>query len=205
MASRKEGYDEKIIECSQKEFLEKGYINASLRAIASEAGVSTSTIYTRFKDKAGLFQYLISPTEKIITYMENTLEKYFSMSIEKQKEQFHETGDAGYDAIIEMIYADYNAYKLLITCAPGDIYKNYLDRITNLDVKYTMLYLEESKSKALKEGRINEGFCQVVSTAYYSAMFHCVDQDMSKDEAGHYINELKNFYRRGWAELFLSD
>nr|MCR5213479.1 TetR/AcrR family transcriptional regulator [Eubacterium sp.] len=50
MASRKEGYDERIIECAEKEFLEKGYNDASLRRIANSAGVSTSTIYTRFKD-----------------------------------------------------------------------------------------------------------------------------------------------------------
>ena len=61
MASRIEGYDEKIIECSLKEFLEKGYNDASLRNIAGAAGVSTSTIYTRFKDKEGLFNYLIAP------------------------------------------------------------------------------------------------------------------------------------------------
>ena len=44
MASRIEEFDEKILTCAKKEFLEKGYTDASIRTIAQNAGVSTSTI-----------------------------------------------------------------------------------------------------------------------------------------------------------------
>ena len=37
----------------KEEFLEKGYTDASIRTIAQNAGVSTSTIYTRYSDKEG--------------------------------------------------------------------------------------------------------------------------------------------------------
>ena len=53
MASRIEGFDEKILSCAKEEFLEKGYTDASIRTIAQNAGVSTSTIYTRYSDKEG--------------------------------------------------------------------------------------------------------------------------------------------------------
>ena len=204
MASRIEGYDERIIECALKEFLEKGYNDASLRSIAKAADVSTSTLYTRFGDKEGMFQYLLSPIEKFPAFLENALEDFFSMDVALQQEKYEERGTAGFDAIMDMIYADYHAYKLLVSCSPGDIYKNFLERVTAIDVKYTLLYLEENNSLALREGRINEGFCHVVSTAFYSALFHCVEHDMSREEAGKYINELRNFYGRGWAEYFKS-
>ncbi len=204
MANRKEGYDEKIIECAQKEFLEKGYNDASLRTIAGAAGVSTSTIYTRFKDKKGLFVYLISPTEDIPKYLQQTFDVYFSLSVSEQNEKYDETGDAGYENVLDMIYSDYPAYKLLVTCAPGDMFKKYMDELTAIDVKYTMIFLEENNSKALRKGRINEGFVQVLTTAFYSAVFQCVEKDMSKEEAALYLTELKEFYRRGWAEYFKS-
>ena len=44
MASRIEEFDEKILACAKEEFLEKGYTDASIRTIAQNAGVSTSTI-----------------------------------------------------------------------------------------------------------------------------------------------------------------
>lgn len=49
-----EGVSEKIIACSKKEFLEKGYTDASLRTIAAEAGTTTGSIYSRYGDKEGL-------------------------------------------------------------------------------------------------------------------------------------------------------
>ncbi len=202
MASRIEGYDEKIIECALKEFLEKGYNDASLRNIAGAAGVSTSTIYTRFKDKEGLFRELISPVFELPVVVEDILHDYFSMSVSEQKEEFDNYGDTGFSKGIDMIYNDFAAYKLLVSCAPGDTYKKYLAQITDLDVRYTMLFLEEMDSSALREGRINEEFCRVVSTAFYSALFHCVESDMSKEEAIKYIEELRSFHGRGWSAYF---
>ncbi len=202
MANRIEGYDEKIIEYAQKEFLEKGYNDASLRNIAKMADVSTSTMYTRFGDKEGMFEYLISPTEKLPIFLEKVLNDYFSMNVEAQQEHYRETGNIGFDEIINMIYTDYPAYKLLVSCSPGDTYKKYLEQITAIDVKYTLLYLKENNSKTLREGSINEGFCQVVSTAFYSALFHCVEHDMSIEDAKKYITELRSFYGRGWEEYF---
>ncbi|MCR5515529.1 MAG: TetR/AcrR family transcriptional regulator [Lachnospira sp.] len=202
MANRVEGYDEKIIEYAQKEFLEKGYNDASLRNIAKMADVSTSTMYTRFGDKFGMFEYLISSTSKLPDFLEQTLRGYFNMNLEEQQNQYEDKSNTGFDVIINMIYEDYAAYKLLVSCSPGDIYKNFLDQITAIDVKYTLLYLKENNSKALREDRINEGFCQVVSRAFYSALFNCVEQDMSKEDAVNYINELRSFYNRGWEEFF---
>ena len=46
-----------IVLCAKKEFFEKGYTDASIRTIAKNAGVSTSTIYTRYSDKEGLFRF----------------------------------------------------------------------------------------------------------------------------------------------------
>ena len=61
MAKQIEGVYEAVLECAKKEFLEKGYKDASLRTIAQEAGTSTSSIYTRFGDKEGLFRAIVEP------------------------------------------------------------------------------------------------------------------------------------------------
>lgn len=41
MAKQVEGISEKVELCAKKEFLEKGYVDASLRTIAAEAGTTT--------------------------------------------------------------------------------------------------------------------------------------------------------------------
>lgn len=55
MAKQIEGVSEKIEKCAREEFLKNGYTDASLRTIASEAGTTTGSIYSRYGDKEGLF------------------------------------------------------------------------------------------------------------------------------------------------------
>ena len=61
-----EGVAEQLLDCAAKEFLDKGFADASLREIAKQCGVSTHSIYTRFQDKAGLFDAVVEQTLKDI-------------------------------------------------------------------------------------------------------------------------------------------
>ena len=49
----------KILQSAKNEFLDKGFTNASLRTIASNAGVTTGAMYRHFKDKDALFCALV--------------------------------------------------------------------------------------------------------------------------------------------------
>ena len=61
MAKQRPGVADKVLEYAKLEFLSKGFLEASLRTIAQEAGTSTGSIYTRFGDKEGLFQSIVEP------------------------------------------------------------------------------------------------------------------------------------------------
>ena len=61
MAKQKSGVYDRVLECAKDEFLSRGFLDASLRAIAQEAGTSTCSIYTRFGDKEGLFRAIVEP------------------------------------------------------------------------------------------------------------------------------------------------
>ena len=51
----------KIIVAAQKEFIVHGFKNASLRRIASEAGMSASGLYKHFSSKEEMFAALVEP------------------------------------------------------------------------------------------------------------------------------------------------
>ena len=63
--------DPKILDCAKAEFLEKGYMNASLRQICANAGVTTGALYKRYSGKEALFnalvQDVIDDIEKVIS------------------------------------------------------------------------------------------------------------------------------------------
>lgn len=92
MASRIEGFDEKILSCAKEEFLEKGYTDASIRTIAQNAGVSTSTIYTRYSDKEGLFRFLVEPVAKgLKELLRQSLSDFSSLTGHEQNENLWNT------------------------------------------------------------------------------------------------------------------
>ncbi len=60
-----------LLECAKREFLEKGYMKASLRNICKEAGVTTGALYFFFKDKGDLLAALVEePLRQLYAIME---------------------------------------------------------------------------------------------------------------------------------------
>ena len=49
----------KLLQSAREEFVEKGYMKASLRNICKNAGVTTGALYFFFEDKAALFDAVI--------------------------------------------------------------------------------------------------------------------------------------------------
>ena len=50
----------KILEVGKREFLKKGFKDASLRRIVAEAGFTKGAFYGYYPDKAALFEALVS-------------------------------------------------------------------------------------------------------------------------------------------------
>lgn len=203
MASRVEEFDEKILVCAKEEFLEKGFADASLRVIAKNAGVSTSTIYTRYSDKEGLFHCLVEEiSEGIRELLYQSLDSFSHSSKKAQEEQIMEYSDSGFSKIIAYIYEHFSEFKLLVVCSPSGVYQEFLESIVSIDTKYMKKFLQSIESQALKEERITEGFLHVVSSAFYSGVFEVVIHEMPIEDARKYIGELRNFYSGGWKVYF---
>lgn len=52
---------EKIKQAAMEEFLEKGFLEASLRQIVKRAGVTTGAFYGYFSSKQALFASIVEP------------------------------------------------------------------------------------------------------------------------------------------------
>ncbi len=63
-----------ILSAAKKLFLENGYINTSMRKIAAEVGISPTTIYLYYKDKADVIHALHQEGFKILSEQFKTLE-----------------------------------------------------------------------------------------------------------------------------------
>ena len=59
MAKPDRSIDPRILESAKEEFLDKGFLGASLNNICRKAGVTTGALYKRFKGKEELFSALV--------------------------------------------------------------------------------------------------------------------------------------------------
>ncbi len=155
----------------RRRIFRKGYTDASIRTIAQNAGVSTSTIYTRYSDKEGLFRFLVEPAAKgLKELLRQSFSDFSSLTGHEQNEKFMECSDRGFEAVIAYIYA-------------GKLLSGILEGLVQLDTDCTKKFLIQAGSKALAEGRITDGFLHVVSSAFYSGIFEVVIHDMPMEEA----------------------
>lgn len=203
MAKRVEGFDAVILEQAKQEFLKNGYENASLRTIAQNASVSTSTIYTRFKDKEGLFKALLQPVaDELLHYMSSYFTDFQNLDAIQQEENCAEYSQRGYNGFLEIIYSHFDEFKLFVNSSTNGMYRNYLEQIVNLDVQCTVEFLKASQNEAYLEGRVTEEFIHILSSGFYSGIFEIVVHDMKREESERYFAELQAFYNMGWSRYF---
>ena len=93
--------DQRILNAAKEEFLEKGYMKASLRQICADAGVTTGALYNRYAGKDELFRAIVSPFVEELNAM--------CVQVEEQDAAFAE------DADVEKIWQPY-PWPLLRRC-----------------------------------------------------------------------------------------
>ncbi len=105
------GVTENLLKSATEEFLEKGFMKASLRNISAKSGVSTNSIYTRFKDKEGLFSTIVKETADGL--MDIYLESIQKATYSSDLNQANYEGEEGTDFVLDYIYQHFTDQELV--------------------------------------------------------------------------------------------
>ena len=203
MAKQIEGVYEAVLECAKKEFLEKGYKDASLRTIAQEAGTSTSSIYTRFGDKEGLFSAIVAP---VVTEMRNMFleiqENFHHLDGDIQRTEMGQYTSRQQMELLDYIYDHFDEFRLLLSGAEGTQFACFLDELVDIEVDYTYKYMEVIDCESVKSGLVTEDFIHIIVTAYFNGMFEVARHNMSKADAVKYVKLLNRYHMQGFSTVF---
>ena len=157
MAKQIEGVYEAVLDCAKKEFLEKGYKDASLRTIAQEANTSTGSIYTRFGDKEGLFCAIVEPAANGLKKMFLEIqEKFHSFDKEAQLAEMGQYTSLHQMEMLDYIYDHFDVFRLLLDCAEGTQFSRFVEELVEIEVDYTYKYMEVIGCKSVKSGLVTE-------------------------------------------------
>lgn len=160
---------EKIIKVATQEFLKNGYQATSLRKIAKEAQVTTGAMYGYYRNKESLFNSIVD--EVGVKFRDDYLNKTIDQTV------------------IDYIYQNLVAFKLIICNSKGTRYEEYLDSLVN------------EKTKQLKEEGFDDKLVHIINHSYLFGVFEIVRHQMSKKQAEIFVNDLQEFYQAGWDKL----
>ena len=202
MARRVEGRSDRLLECAMAEFMEMGYQEASLRVIAAKADTTTGSIYTRFRDKEGLFHALVDSTiDALILWMREGNDTFADRPAGEQRETVFTYRPEIWEQLVDFIYAHWDVFRLLARCTDIGCCEDMLNRMIDIEVTYTRRFLEATGNDALESGRLTPMLLHMLSSAYYSGLFEIVRHDMAKDDAMTYVSQLRRFFVQGWSDL----
>ena len=143
MAKQIEGVYERILECAKKEFLKKGYTDASLRTIAAEAETSTNSIYVRFKDKEGLFAAIVEPiSEEFMSRCLDVQETFHSFDSDVQRREVGQYSSDAMVGMVDYIYDHFDEFRLLLDASHGTKFCNFVNELVSMEEEYTWKWLE---------------------------------------------------------------
>ena len=128
------GVTENLLKSAIEEFLEKGFIKASLRNISAKSGVSTNSIYIRFKDKEGLFSTIVKETADglMVIYLESIQKATYSLDLN----QVNYEGEEETNFVLDYIYQHFTEFKLIFCCSTSSQYEYFLDELVKIEESY---------------------------------------------------------------------
>lgn len=203
MAKQIEGVYERILECAKKEFMEKGYTDASLRTIAANADTSTNSIYVRFKDKERLFAAIVEPVvNKMMGMFMHVQEEFHHFEKEKQLQEMRRYSSDEMNNILDYMYDNLDAFCLLLDASYGTRFHNFVDELVRIEVEYTYKYMEAVGYSAELKNSMNENLLHMVMTSYFEGIFEVIRHGLNREEAKEYVAMLGKYHQAGFEALF---
>ena len=192
---------EKLLRIGKKEFLAKGYKDASLRAIVKQAGFTLGAFYGYYPSKEALFEDIVAETAQALYAIYAGVQADFAALPAGRQVQELDTASAdGLVEMIDLIYANFEVCKLLFFGAAGTRYENFMQRFIDLEIEATHRFI----SVLQKQGQVadvDDEIIHILASAMFSGMMEIVDHDMQKEKAIRYITQLRDFYSAGWHHL----
>ena len=175
-----------LLECAGREFLEKGYMKASLRNICKEAGVTTGALYFFFKDKEDLFAAWACLSLKQL-YL--TMEEHYAAEMRSETQVVRlEQNDDDLETsreIIRQMYANRDAFLLLLTKSQGSRFENCLDEIVDIS---------EQQYRRLCDDYMTHWMAHIMVDTFMHLFLHESEESM----ALKHVDALTRYLARGW-------
>ena len=192
----------KILEVGKKEFLEKGFKDASLNKIVAEAGFTKGAFYGYYPDKTALFEDLVGETaSELLTRFKAAQDVYFDLVPEGKTKESLALSTQHLHEFVAFMYDHFDEFKLILCRAEGTGYADFIEELVELEVECSEEYYALLRKGGKLSGKMTRQLHHMITSAYFTAVCETIAHDMPKEEAMRYVEELAKFFNSGWKGL----
>ncbi len=192
----------KLLESARAEFLEKGYMKASLRTICKNAGLTTGALYFFFKDKDDLFCSLVKDAiEGIrgVMLMHYKEERQHVENVD-MSEEIMDDGSDDLEAAIQAIHQMYqyrNDVLLVLTKSQGSSMENIFDQFVEESEEHIQTIAKEIQRQR-PEIVIDHNYIHWLAHMQIDAFVYMITHIENEIEAIRYMAQAVTFMIEGW-------
>ena len=192
----------KILEVGKKEFLEKGFKDASLNKIVAEAGFTKGAFYGYYPDKAALFEDLVGEAAKgLLEQFKAAQTAHFDLVSEEKTKDSLKLSTEYLRVFVEYMYAHFDAFKLILCRSEGTGYADFIEVLVDMEVDRSEEYYALLRKNGMLSGSMTRQLHHMITRAYFTAVCETIVHDMPREEAMKYVDELAIFFHSGWSGL----
>lgn len=188
---------QKILESGLQMFLANGYERTNLRDLCADAGITTGSFYRHFTGKEDLFAFFVQPAVDEIKSLFEASEPICREAVTSgDVRQLWKVVEA--KGILDYIYRNFDRLKLLLKCADGTKYSDFLNEVVCMEADISLKSLNAAKESGLLAVELpSKTEMHMICHAYISSVFEAVLHDLSRHEMDKYVSTIVEFFTAG--------
>lgn len=201
MQFKKSDVKARLLQVAQEEFARAGFVRASMRRIAAEAGVGVANVYNYFSGKDEIFRQVVSPA---VRQMELILDEHHGAG--RHEDLMRLLDDDYLERTVEQYVAliqDYgHLLSILLFKAQGSSLENYREDFTN---RSTVLVRNWFHAMELSHPSINADFSDLFLHIHAAWLFAFIEEIVMHSASGDTLRQLVRNYVtfevQGWSAI----
>ncbi|BBF42789.1 transcriptional regulator, TetR family [Lachnospiraceae bacterium KM106-2] len=193
---------EHLLSAAKEEFMEKGYLKASLRSICKKAEVTTGALYFFFQDKEDLFGNIVdAPLTKLrelalAHYEEEKQAAKSGVGLEDHDDDIEVALE-----VIDYLYQYRDEFLLVLLKSQGSKYENFQDEIISITEIHNQM-LSNVVTDIRKTKPISKQVIHWMSHMQIEAFAYLLAHEPSKEAAKEELVNMIHFLISGWNGMY---
>lgn len=193
---------ENILKSAMVQFREKGFRDASVRKICSDAGVTNGAFYAHFENKEDLFDSLVRPVLDEWSDMYSS-ERKDLLKIKSSADiirAFEESFNSS-ESLIRYACKNREVFLLIADSSAGTGYENFIDSLIEEEAESMLSFLKLSRKYVKNPDVISDNIIKIGSSFLVKTVFEGLRNGKSAEEISKETGLVSDYCIAGYRHL----